>query len=345
MKTVYHSVIVLIVAIHSINSQTFNNPISDINWPDPYAYLHTDGFYYMPRSENNGLVLYRTQTLSNWRNAQQSRIYTAGPGLGAVWAPEIHYIRGEFYIYVAMETDGLNENHSMYVLKANNANDPMGQWSTAHRMYIPAEDYWAIDGTVLEYGNGKLYFIWSGWPQINSGFPQYLYIAEMCDPMTVCGRRVLIKRVDFPWERIGADLIEGPQILHNAGRVFLVYSASGSWTPDYILGFMGIDNLADPLNYDNWWRHDRPVFWRHDEENVYGVGHASLTTSPDKREPWIVYHAMSNPNAGWEGRTARAQKFGWNPDNSPDFGRPRGFHISLPVPSGTQTVHSNCTIN
>lgn len=147
-------------------------------------------------------------------------------------------------------------------------------------MYIPGEDYWAIDGTVLEYGNGKLYFIWSGWPQINSGFPQYLYIAEMCDPIDVCGRRVLIKRVDFDWERNGADLIEGPQILHNAGRVFLVYSASGSWTADYILGFMGIDNLLDPLNYDNWWRHDRPVFWRHDEENVYGVGHASLTTSP-----------------------------------------------------------------
>lgn len=134
MKTLLYSVCGLFVAIiHTVNSQTFNNPISNINWPDPYAYLHTDGFYYMPRSENNGLVLYRTRTLYNWRNAQQSRIYTAAPGLSAIWAPEIHYIRGEFYIYVAMETDGLNENHRMYVLRANNANDPMGQWSTAHR--------------------------------------------------------------------------------------------------------------------------------------------------------------------------------------------------------------------
>lgn len=149
-------------------------------------------------------------------------------------------------------------------------------------MQIPGEDYWAIDGTVLEYGNGRLYFIWSGWPNIDSGFPQNLYIAEMCDPENVCGHRVLIKRVDFHWERVGAELIEGPQILHNAGRVFVVYSASGSWTPDYILGFMGIDNGADPLNYNNWWRHDQPVFWRHNEENVYGVGHASMTTSPGK---------------------------------------------------------------
>lgn len=54
---------------------------------------------------------------------------------------------------------------------------------------------------------------------------------------------------------------------------------------------------------------------------------------------------MAAPNAGWEGRTARTQKFGWNPDNSPDFGRPRGFHISLEVPSGSTLSTSNSTVN
>lgn len=53
----------------------------------------------------------------------------------------------------------------------------------------------------------------------------------------------------------------------------------------------------------------------------------------DGNEPWIVYHAMAEPNAGWIGRTARAQKFEWNPDMSPNFGRPRGFDISLDSPS------------
>jgi len=209
----------------------------------------------------------------------------------------------------------------------------MGEWSTPTRMVVPDEDYWAIDATVLQYADGKLYCIWSGWPAIDSEFPQNLYIAELCDPMTICGQRKLIKTVDYPWEQNGAGLIEGPQILHNEGRVFVVYSASGSWTPDYIVGFMGIDNLLDPLIYENWWRYPEPVFWRNDDENVYGVGHASMTTSPDGKEPWIVYHAMAEPDAGWLGRTARAQKFGWNPDNSPDFGRPRGFNITLDAPS------------
>lgn len=132
MKKLY-TICVLVAAFHYAQSQAFNNPISDINWPDPYAYLHSDGYYYMPRSEDNGVTLYRTRTLFNWRNAERSRLYQAGPGLAEVWAPEIHYIRGNFYIYVAMETDGLNENHRMYVLRANNPSDPMGEWSTAYR--------------------------------------------------------------------------------------------------------------------------------------------------------------------------------------------------------------------
>lgn len=227
------------------------------------------------------------------------------------------------------------------------------------RLSVPGDDFWAIDGTVLEYGNGRLYFIWSGWPTIDAGFPQNLYIAPMSDPETISGPRVLINEPVLPWQQQGAALLEGPQILHNAGRVFVVYSCSGSWTADYKLGFMGIDNLADPLNRLNWWRYDQPVFERNDEEGVYGVGHASFTTSKgefymrkrrvdryfivltmvivifsDGTEPWIVYHAMSHPDGGWENRTARVQKFMWNPDNSPWFPRPLGLEAILETPSG-----------
>lgn len=54
----------------------------------------------------------------------------------------------------------------------------------------------------------------------------------------------------------------------------------------------------------------------------------------DNTEPWMIYHAMSDPNAGWEGRTARVEKFGWNPDNSPAFPRPSRLGTELQAPSG-----------
>lgn len=323
-------------SVYNNSRATFHNPIADFAWPDPFTHRHHDGFYYMPRSEENGIALYRSPVLTNWRNAERSLVYRAPNGLDGLWAPEIHWLDGNFYMYFALQTGGNNANHRSYVIKANDPNNPMwGGWSGEVRL-SPAggEDYWSIDGTVLKYDNGRLYFIWSGWPQIDSGFPQNLYIALMCDPMRICGGRVMIKTPEYNWERNGEPLIEGPQIIQHAGRTFVVYSASGSWTADYCLGFMGIDGGADPLNPNNWWRHNQPVFWRHDEAGVYGVGHASFTISPDGREPWIVYHGMSSPNAGWEGRTARVQKYGWNPDNSPAFPRPTGFGTPLETPSG-----------
>jgi len=150
-------------------------------------------------------------------------------------------------------------------------------------MRTPTEDFWAIDGTVLEYGNGLLYFIWSGWPTIDAGFPQNLYIAPMSDPMTISGPRVLIREPKSDWETIGAPILEAPQVLQNEGRTFVVFSASGSWTPDYCLGMMGIDEVRDPLVPTNWWNDvDRCVFWRNDPQSVYGTGHTSFTYSPGK---------------------------------------------------------------
>jgi GH43 family beta-xylosidase len=311
----------------------FQNPIRDDSWPDPYCYLHTDGFYYMPRSENNGIALYRSPILHNWRQAERAFVYQAPPGLMSLWAPEVFFLRGNWYLYFALD-DGNNANHRMYVVRANDPQNPMGAWGREKRMVVPGEDVWAIDGTVLEYGNGQLYFIWSGWPTIDAGFPQNLYIAPMSDPETISGPRVLINWPMYDWQMMPEPLLEGPQILHNKGRVFVVYSCSGSWTADYQLGFMGIDDLRDPLVPNNWWRHDRPVFWRNDAESVYGVGHASFTTSKDGSEPWIVYHAMARPDAGWAGRTARIEKFGWNPDNSPAFPRPAGLERILETPIG-----------
>ncbi|ODN00762.1 Extracellular exo-alpha-(1-_5)-L-arabinofuranosidase [Orchesella cincta] len=312
---------------------TFRNPVADFAWPDPYVHQHSDGFYYMPRSEENGVALYKSRTLSNWRNAERALVVRAPAGLMSLWAPEIHFINGNFYLYFALD-NGDNANHRMYVSRARDAGNPMGGFTEPKRIVVPGDDFWAIDQTVLQYGNGQLYAIWSGWPTLNAGFPQNLYIARMCDPETICTPRALLAEPIYNWETNGAALLEGPQILHNAGRVFVIYSASGSWTADYNLGFMGIDNLADPMNPGNWWRHNQPVFWRNDEQSVFGVGHASFTRSPDGSEPWIIYHAMADPNAGWEGRTARVERFGWNPDNSPAFPRPSRLGTELEAPRG-----------
>lgn len=41
-----------------------------------------------------------------------------------LWAPELHFIQGAFYIYVAMAKNGNNAEHRMYVLKGRSTTDP-----------------------------------------------------------------------------------------------------------------------------------------------------------------------------------------------------------------------------
>jgi GH43 family beta-xylosidase len=53
-------------------------------------------------------------------------------------------------------------------------------------------------------------------------------------------------------------------------------------------------------------------------------GHNGFFKSPNGTEDWIVYHAWptsAGQGAGGE-RSARAQKFTWNSDGTPNFGSP-----------------------
>jgi GH43 family beta-xylosidase len=125
-------------------------------------------------------------------------------------------------------------------------------------------------------------------------------------------------------------ICEGPQILQRNGRVFIVYSASGSWTEDYCLGLIELTG-RDPLHRSSWEKHGC-VFRK--TEHVWGLGHCSFVQSPDGTEDWIVYHAKSKRKKGWTDRNVRAQKFTWTEDGLPSFGEPVAAGISLPVPSG-----------
>jgi GH43 family beta-xylosidase len=80
------------------------------------------------------------------------------------------------------------------------------------------------------------------------------------------------------WAPNGYAVNEGPQILPSPGgqKLFLVYSACGSWDPCYSLGIMSIDVDKNPLDPAQWWvKDDVPVFTR--SETTVGVGLSTLT--------------------------------------------------------------------
>jgi GH43 family beta-xylosidase len=178
--------------------------------------------------------------------------------------------------------------------------------------------------------DGNLYFVWSGWEGFEDVM-QNLYIAPMSDPFTISGERVCISRPEHDWEkRVRPWVNEGPEPLWNGSRLFIIYSASGSWTDHYCLGqlsFMG----GDPLDPNSWKKKTEPVFRATD--SVFGPGHCSFVKSRDGKEDWIVYHSAREKGSGWR-RQINMQKFTWHHDGSPDFGIPIAPGEPIPLPSG-----------
>ncbi|SDN09189.1 Beta-xylosidase, GH43 family [Fictibacillus solisalsi] len=320
----------------SSEMKLFRNPVVG-DGADPWVVKHTDGYYYYMQTTGNNLTIRRSKTLTGLDDAEKKVIWTPEPGSensGNIWAPELHYLDGKWYIYFAAG-DGDMGKQRMYVLESEGS-DPFGKYSYPKGTHLgkisDPSDKWAIDGTVLEYKN-KRYFVWSGW-EGDENVSQQIYIAPMKNPWTISGDRVELSRPALPWEKNGTPLInEGPQILKNKqGDVFIVYSASGSWTDDYCLGMLKL-TAKDPLKAENWSKNPEPVFKSSPADNVYGPGHNSFVKSPDGKEDWIVYHAAKFKGAGWN-RNVRMQKFSWNADGTPNFGTPVPADTLLRAPSG-----------
>jgi len=157
-------------------------------------------------------------------------------------------------------------------------------------------------------------------------------MARMSNPWTIATNRVHISAPTADWERgTELDLEEGPEFLEHEGKVFIIYSTRESWLPAYKLGQLRLRApLTDPMNPDSIVK-SGPVFTG--TNDVYGVGHASFTVSPDGSENWIVYHSKLDAAPGWT-RVIRTQKFDWNADGSPNFGTPTAPGAPVKMPSG-----------
>lgn len=337
--------VVLIAFTCSVSyaQNAFTNPLLP-SGADPWC-TYRDGYYYYTNTTGHNITIWKTKNIVDLKSAEKKIVWTppaTGPYSREIWAPEIHYLRGKWYIYFAADS-GNNFNHRLYVLE-NASSDPLqGNWLVKGKLTTP-QDKWGIDASVFE-NKGKIFLIWSGWKGDMNG-EQDIFIAKMKNPWTVEGKRTLVSAPTYAWERNGdlnnpndvthVNVNEGPEILRHGNKLFLIYSASGCWTDTYSLGMLTATTNSDLLQASSWTKSSHPVFKQSSENHVYATGHNAFFKSPDGKEDYILYHANSKPGEGCgPHRSPRAQKFSWNADGSPDFGEPVAEDVAQPLPSGT----------
>lgn len=287
--------------------------LRNIGGDDPWVVEHNGSYYYC--WSEGGVKVTKLKDLDRVDKTGGKQVFSSGGSYHNVWAPELHYVDGAWYIYVAM-CKGTTDNaaHRMYVLKGT-SQDPTDPFRLVGQVTDPT-DKWAIDGTVFKYKD-ELYTVWSGWPSDTDG-QQNLYIAHMSDPCTIDSERVLISSPSKPYELVttGPSVNEGPTALVKDDRVIITYSGNGSWTDDYLITAIYCDT-GDLLNADDWVKLDKPLLSKGDK--TYGPGHCSFATAKDG-SLWVIYHANIQSGSGWSGRSVRIQPVEWR-DNLPYIGK------------------------
>lgn len=90
-----------------LGANAFTNPIRAPGGADPQV-TYTDGWFYFIATEWTHLAVSRARSIDGLKTAESKVIYTdSNPSRCCnVWAPELHYLNGRWYIYYTAGEDG-----------------------------------------------------------------------------------------------------------------------------------------------------------------------------------------------------------------------------------------------
>lgn len=195
----------------------------DVPLRDPQITRGGDGYFYMVGTEmdkntlpaevapnhekvsgwhaNNGIPLWRSKDLVNWETLGYAWTFEkdatwqkgatnprSGKFLRAIWAPEIHYIKGRYWIAYSVNYRKADGGYFGTGLLRSTTGKPEGPYTDV-KPEGPLTDW--IDASLFEDTDGKVYFLADGYQ-----------IARMNDDMTALAeppRKVEIKGGKYLW--------------------------------------------------------------------------------------------------------------------------------------------------
>ena len=281
----------------SKNSELKYNEPWILQRADPYVYHHTDGYYYFTASipAYDKIVLRRSETLNGLKDAEEVTIWVkheSGIMSEHIWAQELHYIEGKWYVYYAGSDKDDIWALRPYILECADEDPMTGSWVEKGKIQRADDDdfsfeAFSLDATVFE-NKGKYYYVWAEKVGVGKQISN-LYIAEMETPCKLKTVQVLLTTPDYDWERVGFWVNEGPAVIKNNGKIYLTFSASETGAA-YCMGMLTADENADLLDPRSWEKDRYPVLKTDASREIYGPGHNSFTTD-EKGNPIMVYHA------------------------------------------------------
>lgn len=289
------------------NPTQYPNPFI-LERADPYITKGPDGYYYFTasypmKSDNDAegydrVILRRSKSLLGLADAEEISIWKVNDSTNThrfIWAPELHFIGGRWYIFYAGSSDSKNRwAFDCHVLMCD-TNDPYtGHWIEKGKFQSLPEDSFSFSGFSLDMTyfevKGKSYVIWA---QHNEEKNSCLYIGQVnpLEPWKLISMPMLLTKPEYDWENVRYAVNEGPSVLQRDGKIFVCFSASGTG-PEYCVGALESDCTNNLLLPNSWKKYDKPLLCSEDLIDEFGPGHNSFTKDEEGNDVF-VYHARS----------------------------------------------------
>jgi GH43 family beta-xylosidase len=298
---------------------------------DPFV-LKWNGEYYLYTS-GDPITAYQSADLIHWSSigpVLQSSDKPEAWNQADVWAPEVVYRNGKFYMYytASRKSDDWRVGEMARRIGVATSLSPRGPFLDSGKPVTPG---WGIDGTVFRDPDGGAEYL----------FYSYLYephlpgagiIADRLTSWNMVERKPSnITRGSEAWEDKDGDpnngslryTNEAPTVTKHHGRYYMMYSG-GSWDlPTYSLAYAASDLLPEGGLAGKGWHKFIPPILR-STPLVDAPGHNALVKAPNNVDDVCVYHARAVPFLDPWNRLPFVDRLYWNHDrmymNPPTLG-------------------------
>ncbi len=228
---------------------------------------------------NPAVRAFTSKDLINWEGPQiifqTPKDLWGDVNIVGIWAPEMHFYKGRYYLFLTFDTDAkLSEQWRDWLPRVRRAaqilvaDSPLGPFKPFRNQPTLPADMMTLDGTLWEE-DGAAYMVFAHeWVQIKDGTIEFVRLKDDLSE-TVGEPKKLFDGSDAPWARKspqwGSWVTDGPFLYKSkSGKLFMIWSSFGA--TGYMVGVAVSDSgkLAGP--------------WKQRSEALYSAdgGHGML---------------------------------------------------------------------
>ncbi|MGM8361895.1 glycoside hydrolase family 43 protein [Flavobacterium sp. ARAG 55.4] len=211
----FFKIIALLVVFCSSHAQV--KKLEDIRIRDPYIFADkkTKTYYLYAQTGNRlgindtikGVEVYQSKNLKDW--SEPTTVFSASKshwGTRMIWAPEMHYYQGKYYLFVTFTGDEMQPKpldkpeqykRGTQILMAKS---PLGPFKAFENNPTTPNDWMSLDGTLWVENKIPYMVFCHEWAQIGDGTMELIQLKKDLSG-TVAKSKTLFHATDAKWVR------------------------------------------------------------------------------------------------------------------------------------------------